>query len=216
MKAKLTMRNEHQHSSLRWAILITIGLASPLFGESIWQRRSPENSLLFYDTRARYPGDLVTVVVSQQTDVDSIENRGLNKSTQAGNTLDIDFESGGAFGVKAANAAFDFGATSGREFDGSSNYRSAQGFTDRVTATVTQVMPNGNLVISGQRDVQVGGEMRTLILSGVIRPIDLSPQNMVHSRYIADFRLTYEGAGPSQAFTRQGWLGRAANRIWPF
>lgn len=184
--------------------------------ESIWSRRKPENSLLFFDTRARCVGDLVTVIVAQQTDVDSRENRNLNKASQAGTTFDIDAESGGSFGAKAANAAFDFAATSNREFDGGSNYRTAQDFTDRVTATVIEVLPNGNLVLSGQRDVQVAGEIRSLVISGVIRPIDLSTQNSVNSRFIADFHLSYEGAGPSQAFSRQGWLGRRVNRIWPF
>lgn len=192
------------------------GGASEVYGESIWAKRSQENSLLFFDTRARHMGDLVTVVISQATDVDSREKRGMNKSTQAGSTFDVDAESGGGFGGQAANAAFDFGLTSNREFDGGSNYRSAQGFTDRVTATVTQVLPNGNLVIAGQRDVQVAGEARSLILTGVIRPIDLSPQNSVNSLFIADFKLAYEAAGESQAFSRQGWLGRGVNRLWPF
>lgn len=198
-------------------VLITLSMTCPQTqAESIWSRRKPEHSLLFFDTRARHVGDLVTVIVAQQTDVDSSENRNLNKASQAGTTFDIDAESGGGFGAQAANAAFDFGMTSNREFDGGSNYRTAQDFTDRVTATVIEVMPNGNLVLSGQRDVQVAGEVRSLVVSGVIRPIDLSSQNSVNSRFIADFHLTYEGAGPSQAFSRQGWLGRGVNRIWPF
>lgn len=195
-------------------ILLTFGVESS--AESIWARRRPENSLLFFDTRARNIGDVVTVLVSQATDVDSRENRNLNKATQIGTTLDVDAESGGGFGAQAANAAFDFGTTSNREFDGGSNYRSAQDFTDRVAATVIDVMPNGNLVLSGRRDVQVAGEVRSLLISGVIRPIDLTTENSVDSRFIADFQLTYEGAGPSQSFSNQGWLGRRVNRIWPF
>ncbi len=208
---------------LHKAFLLALALGTTFFNggavlqaESIWARRSDENSLLFFDTRARRVGDLVTVLVSQSTDVDSREDRAMKKSTQAGTKFDFDAETGGGLGTKAANAAFDLNSTSNREFDGGSNYRSEQGFTDRITATVTQVLPNGNLVISGQRNVQVAGEMRALTLSGVIRSIDLSPQNTVNSRFISDFHLTYEGAGPTQSFTRQGWLGRSVNKLWPF
>lgn len=202
--------------SLLLIAISVVFVTSMANAESIWSKRTPESSLLFFDTRARNIGDLVTVIVSQETDVDSSENRNLNKETQIGTTFDIDSESGGGFGAQAANAAFDFGKTSNREFDGGSNYRTAQDFTDRVTATVIDVMPNGNLVLSGRRDVQVAGDVRSLVLSGVIRPIDLTPENSVNSRFIADFRLTYEGAGPSQAFSNQGWLGRRVNRFWPF
>lgn len=195
---------------------IHLSLSQVSTAESIWARRNPENSLLFFDTRARLPGDLVTIIISQQTDVDSREDRNMNKSSNAATTMDVDAATGGDFGTSAATAAFDFGLTSNRDFDGESNYRTAQDFTDRVTVRVTNVLPNGNLVLAGRRDVQIAGEMKSLIVSGVIRPIDLTPQNSVDSRFIADFHLTYEGAGPSQSFTRQGWLGRMGNRWWPF
>lgn len=189
---------------------------SLLNAESIWSKRTEGHSLLFYDTRARNVGDLVTIIISQQTDVDNSEDRAMNKSTNAGTKLDLDTQAGGGFGTQAANAALEFGSTSNRNFEGGSNYRSEQGFTDRVTVTVIEVMPNGNLVLSGQRDVQVAGDVRSLVVSGTVRQIDLSTGNSVDSRFISDFRLTYEGTGPEQAFARQGWLGRRVNNWWPF
>lgn len=199
------------------SMLLFGGTSSALLqAESIWARRSDDHALLFYDTRARRVGDIVTILITQQTDVDSRENRGMAKQSQAGSTFDFDAETGGGLGTQAANAAFDFGTSSNREFDGRSNYRSAQDFSDRVSVTVVDVLPNGNLVLAGVRDVQVAGEARTLTVSGVIRPIDLSPDNTVNSRFIADFRLSYEGVGAGQSFTRQGWLGRKVNRLWPF
>ncbi len=202
---------------IMFAVIVFIASGSQsVYSESIWSKRTEGHSLLFFDTRARSVGDLVTIVISQQTDVDNSEDRAMNKSTKTGTVVDLDTEAGGGFGTQGANAALDFGSTSNREFDGGSNYRSEQGFTDRVTATVIEVLPNGNLVLAGQRNVQVAGDVRSLVISGTIRSIDLTPQNTVNSRFISDFQMTYEGAGPEQAFARQGWLGRRVNHWWPF
>lgn len=184
--------------------------------QSIWANHTGDRAFLFFDTRARTVGDLVTVIISQQTDVDTRENRSLDKESESAGSFGFNFETGGGLGTQAANAAFDMATDAERNFDGRSNYRSAQEFNDRVAATVCSVLPNGNLVLSARREVFIAGESRTLILSGTIRPIDLRPDNSVLSSDIADFILTYEGDGPSQAFTRQNWLARRINRLWPF
>jgi flagellar L-ring protein precursor FlgH len=72
------------------------------------------------------------------------------------------------------------------------------------------------MVISGRRCLSIAGEQRTLIVSGVVRPIDLGPDNKISSRYVADLKTVYEGEGSSKRFTRQGWMSRAANKVWPF
>src|SRR5690606_33960937 len=140
---------------------------------------------LFFDTKARDVGDSITVLVAQSTDVGSREDRGMKKATEAKGAFSFDSEAGGGFGTQAANAALDFGATSGRAFDGGMSYSSAQEFTDRMSATVIDVLPNGNMVISGSRRVRVAGEERTLLLTGVIRGYDISPDNTISSRYIS-------------------------------
>ncbi len=78
------------------------------------------------------------------------------------------------------------------------------------------VLPNGNMLLAGRRTLSIAGEQRNLIILGMVRPIDLGSDNKVNSRYVADLRTVYEGDGPSRQFVRQGWLGRAANKVWPF
>ncbi|MEW4490310.1 flagellar basal body L-ring protein FlgH [Thalassoglobus sp. JC818] len=184
--------------------------------QSIWMRRTDDHAYLFYDTRARNVGDLVTVLVSQETDLDSREDRRMNKETESSGFFGFDFKTGGGLGANAADAAMDFQVSSEREFDGQSDYRNSQELTDRMTATVTSVFPNGNMVISGRRETMIAGESRFVTLSGIIRPIDLRPDNSIHSQFIADFQLVYDGDGASQSFTRQGWFARKVNHLWPF
>ncbi|MEZ6130984.1 MAG: flagellar basal body L-ring protein FlgH [Planctomycetaceae bacterium] len=197
------------------SLLLTVcGLSAQ--AESLWKKRCPDHAFLFVDSKARRVGDLLTVVVLQDTDVNSQEGRGMGKSTSASNQFNLESETGGGLGTQGGNAALDISNKSSRKFDGSSSFSSNQAFTDRMTVTVMDVLPNGNMVISGQRRVRLAGDERTLVLTGVIRAIDIGPDNTIASRYISELRLLYESAGPEQRFTRQGWLGRATNAIWPF
>lgn len=191
-------------------------LESSASAESLWKRRNPRYSHLFVDPKARDVGDLLTIVVTQNTNVNSMEDRELSKATQAGANVNIDTEAGGGFGAQAANAALNFGASSNRDFEGESSFRSNQAFADRMTVTVVDVLPNGNMVISGQRRVRLVGDERSLTLTGMIRRIDIGPDNTVDSRLISDLRLQYETVGTARKFIRQGWLGRATNVVWPF
>ena len=85
-----------------------------------------------------------------------------------------------------------------------------------MTVTVVGVLPNGNLVVEGRRCRVITHETRVLVVSGVVRPLDIGPYNTVQSSFIADFQVVYEGKGPESSFTNQGWLGKIVNYVWPF
>lgn len=208
---------------IRKMVVAGLLLASGLYAvstatqaESLWKKRKPRYAYLFTDSKASRVGDLLTIVVVQATNVNSSEDRALAKSSQAGATMNIDTEAGGGFGVQAANAGLNFAKNSNRGFDGESSFSSNQAFTDRMTVSVVDVLPNGNLVVSGHRKVRLVGDERSLTLTGMIRDIDVGPDNTVDSRLISDLRLQYETVGPSRKFIKQGWLGRATNVVWPF
>jgi flagellar L-ring protein precursor FlgH len=103
-----------------------------------------------------------------------------------------------------------------RNFNGSAQLTSDRRFLDRITVMVVDVLPNGNLVIEGYRSRIVGGERRDLRITGIVRPADIGAQNTVESRFVANFRITYIGHGPSSRFIEQGWLGRVWNALWPY
>ncbi len=184
--------------------------------DSLWQKRSPQRSFLCADSRARAVGDLLTVVISESSDVQNSEDKTLDKS--GSNSVSSDFEaaSGGGLSEQASNASLKLANSAKRAFSGKASYRDSREYTDNVTVSVVDVLPNGNMVISGRRCLTIAGEQRTLVISGVVRPIDLGPDNKINSKYIADLRTVYEGDGPSKGFVRQGWLSRATNKVWPF
>jgi flagellar L-ring protein precursor FlgH len=202
---------------LNWSCLTAALLTvQPASAENLWQHRISERAYLFNDSKARNIGDNVTVIVSQTTDVANTEARKLDKSTSTSGSLDVSGSSDGGFGEQGGKVSLDVASASERKFDGSAAYNAAQDFSDRLTCTVMDVLPNGNMVISGERRVRVAGEERTLVMTGVIRGLDIGPDNSISSQYISQFHMEYETGGMSQRFTRPGWLGRAMNVVWPW
>ncbi|WP_437204126.1 flagellar basal body L-ring protein FlgH [Planctomicrobium sp. SH664] len=197
-------------------LALSCSTTARVFAENIWQQRTPNNGFLFYDSKARNIGDQVTVLIAQNTDIANVEDRGMSKSTSSKGLFNFKGASDGGFGTQGASASLDTSLTSGRKFDGQSGYTAGQEITDRLTCTVMDVLPNGDLVIAGERRTRIAGEERILTLTGIIRGLDIGPDNSIAWRYVSQARLDYETGGPSQKFTRQGWLGRATNVVWPF
>lgn len=88
--------------------------------------------------------------------------------------------------------------------------------TAYITVRVVQVLSNGNLFIQGTREVTVNNETQHIILSGTIRPSDISPDNSIISSYIGDAKIQYTGSGVLSDKQRVGWLTRIIDYVWPF
>ncbi len=205
----------------RW-VFLTIAAAgvfltvSECHADSLWKKRDPKATYLVQDSKARNVGDLLTVVINEQSEVDNSEDKDMSKKSDMSATGTFSASAGGGLQNKESSANGLISGSSARNFKGSASYKDSREYTDNITVTVVDVLPNGNLVISGRRSMMIAGEARTLALSGVVRPIDLGPDNKVNSKYVADLRTVYEGDGPSRRFVRQGWFSKAANKLWPF
>lgn len=207
---------------VRWILgfVLAIGVFSPALtsADSIWQRHNFFHSFLYVDNRARRQGDIVTVLITETTDIQHQDQRNLSRKTDTGGGMSL---SGNIQGTsKGANRTATAGLTpdlnTNRNFTGNSAYNINQTFTDTVTCTVVAVQPNGNLVIEGFRQRTVTREVRTLRLCGVIRPIDINWDNTIPSSYVASFQIQYLGRGVETNFSNQGWLSRMLNLFWPY
>ncbi|MBV6656477.1 MAG: flagellar basal body L-ring protein FlgH [Devosiaceae bacterium] len=160
---------------------------------SLW--RSGARSF-FNDQRAARVGDLLTVrvnitdsaTIANQTDRSRSSTEELGGTGLIGTQLDSILPEGATPSVIA-----DFGSDSTSGGSGSVN-RSEQ-LTTTVAAVVTQILPNGNLVIEGRQEVRVNFEVRELIVAGVVRPADIDASNTVDSSKIAEARIAYGGRG---------------------
>ncbi|MBY0229445.1 MAG: flagellar basal body L-ring protein FlgH [Gemmataceae bacterium] len=196
--------------------LLHSGLAPAARAESIWQRRSQRYGFLFNDQRARNVGDILTVLIAETNAINQREQRQLKKATDTSAKLDYKGSTASDNGGRTGALSFEASASSNRAFDGNAQFTSGRQFTDTLTATVVDVLPNGNLVIEGHRIRVVSGEQRLLRVTGLVRPADLSAFNSVPSAAIANFKIEYCGRGVDTNTTTRGWLGRAFDYVWPF
>jgi flagellar L-ring protein precursor FlgH len=190
--------------------------ATPAWADSLWERRDPNAAYLFVDYRARKVGDLLTIVVHESTEFEGLEKSEMNKETKKSAFYKLAATGSHNGGSHSFAADFDGIGASQRKFDGKNNSTIDRKFLDRMTVTVVDVLPNGNLVVEGYRQRVLNREVRVLRVSGVVRPADIGGFNTVQSQYIADFVVNYAGRGPESSYTNHGWMGRALNVLWPY
>ncbi len=173
---------------------------------------------LFVDIRAREVGDLVTVEIRETPTAELEANTRTSRDSniEAGLTDLLGYMKGLEEKRKRLDRTSLFNANFNSNFNG-------KGFSDRsgtviasITARVVQVLPNGNLRISGKREVRVNNETQYITISGIIRPEDIEQDNVIQSTYVADARVEYTGKGVIADKQRPGWLMRILDYVWPF
>ncbi len=193
-----------------------LAIQSPASADSLWQRRDKKRAFMFYDVPIYDVGDSVTLLINQNTIVDNSEDKRLTKRARIAENFNFNGDTSGGFGEQGADASLSVSNDASRSFDGEAESTIDNRFTDRVTVTVREVLPNGNLRICGDRRIKVDGNDRHLLISGIIRQQDVAPNGTIGSDFVASLNVQYVGLGEHQSFVRQGWMGRAFNRIWPF
>ena len=184
--------------------LLLLGVAAPAAAQSLWTVRAGS---LVTDTRAARAGDLLTILIDEESTADKTGETKLKRDS--------------SFNAKLSPPTFDYPKwlnnflsnlqTSG---SGASNYEGTGTTTrkDRATAQITakvmRVLDNGNLVIEGRRMVVVHDETQTIVLSGLVRPQDVAPDNTVRSAFVADAEVRIEGRGAISDRQRPGFFQR--------
>ncbi|MDB4756298.1 flagellar basal body L-ring protein FlgH [Mariniblastus sp.] len=177
-------------------------------GSTMFNRVNSRDLNPYADPRAMQVGDLLTVEIDLGTTIDNQDQRSMKKTTES--TASADF---GATGSPSVDA--NYNSSSDRSLKGDSQLRETRRLKDQFNVTVIGVRGN-NLLIQGRREVKVQGDFRGLILTGEVRRTDVELDNTIASRHIHNMRLNYEGKGPEQNYTREGWLKRQISKVWPF
>jgi flagellar L-ring protein precursor FlgH len=160
---------------------------------SLWRNGSRS---FFKDQRAHQVGDLLTVTVNI-TDQANFANETQRNQTGSEASAITDFAGAKTLGVQAqkvlpGNLLTANGST---QFDGKGTIQRQESLTTNIAAVVTQVLPNGNLVVEGKQEIRVNLEMRELIVAGIVRPEDIQSDNTIDSTKIAQGRISYGGRG---------------------
>ena len=178
---------------------VTMPMPAPVRAErspnSLWRAGS---RAFFKDLRASHVGDIVTVTVSVADSVDLDNKTQRTRTNSEGATLPnfLGYEQAldAIFPESVTNASL-VSATSNTGTLGDGKIDRTDSITTKVAAIVTQVLPNGNLVIEGRQETRVNAEVRELSITGIVRPQDITTSNTINFEQIAEARLAYGGRG---------------------
>jgi flagellar L-ring protein precursor FlgH len=182
------------------ALWLLAASVSPVPADSLWEN----NGSLFEDTKASRLGDVVTVKVNESIK-DSDEGK-----TSSSKTTDEDVKSG--IGILRFIRAFGIGSSSAM----SSNTKIERTKTINAifTCLVVDVLPNGNMVVQGDRSLTSGSEKMNVRFSGVVRPQDINHNNMVDSNKVANAEVAVSGKGIISTTQRPGIISQILKAIF--
>ncbi len=165
---------------------------------------------LFEDVRARAVGDTLTIQLVEKTSASrkasSNTDRTGSASLSIGDIVHLPLK--GLAGTK-------FSGDSGSTFDGKGETASDVLLAGTLTVTVIRVLPNGNLVVAGEKHLGVNRNVERLRLTGVVNPTTILAGNTVMSTQVADARIEVSGTGIVNEAQTKGWLQRVFESVWP-
>ena len=183
---------------------------------SLWQTGA---RAFFRDQRASRVGDILTVVISinDQAQLQNETKRTRANTDSASATNVLGFESHlNKWLPKAVDPANLLNTSSDLSNDGKGSIARQEQINLRVAATVTQVLPNGNLVVAGKQQTGVNFDVRELGISGVIRPQDISAENTITYDKIAEARIEYGGRGSISDVQQPRYGDQLLDIVMPF
>ncbi len=174
----------------------------------------------FKDHRAKSIGDILTVKVSL-ADSATLANKTTRKRADTEDSdvttllgLESEFKKVLPQGIASGGTMASFG--SAYDTEGNGNITRSETISFSVAAVVTQILPNGNLVVIGRQEMRVSGELREIMVSGVVRPQDIAYDNSVDQTKIAEMRVAYGGRGMLSDLQTPRWGNQLWDILFPF
>ena len=192
---------------------VTAKSNQPVSQGSLWPA---DDHVFFYaDKKALRMGDILTVRIIESTQANNTADTDLSRNSSASASLSTFF--GKKKFLNLFKLSEDLLATSSENSHQGAGVTTRSGqLTATMTALVREVLPNGNLVVQGTREVLVNHEQQFMTLTGVVRPQDVSRDNIVLSTQLADANISIGGLGVVADKQRSGWGTWLFDLVWPF
>lgn len=192
-------------------LLASCAATADVHAQSLYQRGRKNHVSWISDNRAHRVGDILTIMVSEHSKVEDDAEAKFDKSSAAKAEI-TSFQPY----PDIAKDVLPMEWSSSRTFDGKAQVDREGKFDTKITATVIDVQPNGNLVVEGKRRVILDGEERFMTITGIVRPLDVTAANSIASELVANGTVTYEACGPLSRSTKKNWFERIVDILWPF
>jgi flagellar L-ring protein FlgH len=200
--------------SYRPLLFLLAGLLPSLHAESLWTAAGSREQGVATHIKAGLVGDILTIVISEN----AVQTASQKKSSNSASNMDASVSQflfpGSKFGTHNGSLpGIQFGGSS--DFAGGGDVNNSQSVAARAAILVTDVLPNGNLVIAGARRINISGETQNIVLHGIVRPADISSGNTVLSSNIADARIEFIAEGTLTDAQKRGWLSKIYEKLRP-
>jgi flagellar L-ring protein precursor FlgH len=180
---------------------------------SLWNDRGAD---LFKDPRARRPGDILTVTISMKDRASFDNSSKRSRDSSHGFGLDMSHAIDWRGFASNVTAAVDSAVKSSTSSDGKGAIARSENIDLRVAAVVTDVLPNGTLLIEGSQELRVNYELRVLTFTGVVNVADIKADNTISHERIAEVRMSYGGRGRSMEVQQPAWGHQIVDQVFPF
>jgi len=165
----------------------------------------------FEDPRARAVGDNITIQIIEKVTASQVSKSTANRTT-SGSTSMTAFPGFSPMDVANMNASL----SSANDFSGKGGTESANTFSGTITATVVDVLPNGHLLVAGDKQIGINQNVDVMRFSGSIDPRLIQPGNLINSTQVANARMESKGRGAQAEAQTVGWLTRFFFSFLPF
>jgi flagellar L-ring protein precursor FlgH len=188
---------------------------APVTPNSLWRTGA---RTFFNDQRAGRVGDILTVqvTVNDSAKTQNTTNTNLTSSNALGVPNFFGLESSIGKVLPGVDPSKLITTTSAMGSQGAGGVNRAEQINLTIAAVVTQVLPNGNMVIQGSQEIKTNNDVRQLTVAGVVRPEDISSSNTIQSSQIAEARINYGGRGDVSAVQKTPGGTALLQRFWPF
>ncbi len=193
-------------------------LAPRARGASLWPSSAEgPHSSMYADHKAERTGDILTIVVNETAVAQSTVSKSSNRTSSVNDAVTQFVFPPAVSGLGTHGGQLPSLQVGGKAaYSGGGAINNSQSLTATAAVMVTDVLPNGNLVIEGRRVVTFSGETQYVVLRGVVRPLDIAADDTIASANIADARLEFSSEGQLTDAQKAGWFSKLYEWLRPF
>lgn len=191
---------------------------------SLYSRRGPS---LFADKKDLQVGDIIQIVIDESLTSDTSNKRELTNTNSdslggglvtpmASNTTGLNSVVKSAANAINSVGGVDFNSNSSSSFKGNVKTAVDESFSTTLSVIIEETYQNGNYYIKGSKEMLIDQQKQEIIISGVIRPYDISPDNSINSSQVANLKVMYKKDGSEQDVMHVPWGTKVLKALWPF
>ena len=199
--------------TIRTLFIVALAAAPALRADSLWTAPGSSEHSMVADHKASQIGDILTITVQESANTTSSQRTKTDTTSSADASVST-FLYPGFLANKGVMPSIKAAGTN--SFSGGGDIANSQNITATIAVLVTDVLPNGNLVIEGVRRLTFAGETQHIVLHGIVRPDDVNSANMVASSNIADARVEFISEGSITDAAKKGWFTKLYEKLRPY